>query len=176
MTEPQPTEWTLAGTDNAGEWTPGSTDHLIHSAASLLRAVALTGRATDMPGWMPAYQEWLTQLTVWTGRHPEDTCHKCGQPFINWSAPSPLWNEVMRGGDINNSPEPYSGIVCPSCFMQLAEDAGVGTGWRLYAATVFRILQTVTPSGRVWNPETWMFDDPGPPMPVLAELPVQEPR
>ena len=90
---------------------------------------------------------------------PEARCHRCGTPDSNdWSAPSPLWNEVMRGGSINGGPEPYCGVVCPTCFMVLAQRAGVASRWRLYADQVHRPLETVTPSGRVWNEQTWLFD------------------
>lgn len=92
--------------------------------------------------------------------HPEDHCHRCGGPNPSWSAPSPLWNEVMRHGDINRLPEPYDGIVCPTCFAVLAEDMGVATFWRLDAERVFRELKLVTPSGRVWNAERWMWEEP----------------
>lgn len=76
-----------------------------------------------------------------------------------WTAPSPLWNQVMRGGDINGAPEPYGGIVCPSCFATLAEDAGIASLWRFTAERVHVELQTVTPTGRVWNADTWLFED-----------------
>ena len=74
-----------------------------------------------------------------------------------WTAPSPLWNEVMRGGDINGS-ELYGGIVCPSCFANLATEAGIAGGWRLIATDVRAELQEVTPSGRRWNEETWLWE------------------
>lgn len=160
------------------KWTPGSTDDLLQVAASLLRLASLHGDRVDdfVPAWTETYATWQAGYQAWGAQDAEETCHKCGWPFIHWSAPSPLWNEVMRGGDINAGPEPYMGIICPSCFMQLTEEAGIATGWRVYAATVFRILPTVTPSGRVWNPETWLYDDPAPPVPPLAELPAQDPR
>lgn len=96
------------------------------------------------------------------GEHPEARCRRCGTPNSNdWSAPSPLWNEVMRGGDINGD-EPYSGIICPTCFMILTQEAGIASSWRLHATQVHRPLQTVTPSGRTWNEQTWMWEEPGP--------------
>lgn len=91
--------------------------------------------------------------------HPESICRRCGGPNVQaWSAPSPLWNQVMRGGDINN-PDRFDGIVCPVCFAALAEDAGIAWRWRFYAEKVMVPLQTVTPSGRVWNERTWMWDE-----------------
>lgn len=94
---------------------------------------------------------------------PERVCGRCHGPNRVWSAPSPLWNEVMRFGDINGSPddlESRHGVICPTCFVVLAEEAGVASRWRLYAMRVDVPLQTVTPSGRVWNEQTWMFDEP----------------
>mgnify|MGYP001595234074 FL=1 len=89
--------------------------------------------------------------------HPEDYCHRCGGPNITWSAPSPLWNQVMRGGDINGV-DKFNGIVCPICFVQLAEDAGVAELWQLTARRVHVPLQTITPTGRVWNEATWLWE------------------
>lgn len=89
--------------------------------------------------------------------HPERHCHRCGGPNLPWSAPSPLWNEVMRGGNIHGD-EIFDGIVCPTCFMVLAERYGIAELWRLSATRVHRTLQTVTPSGRVWNEQTWKFE------------------
>lgn len=147
------------------DMTLGSTDHVIALAAAIIDAAAAALHPSDgepTPGFFDGITMFRQLHADWCGQHPEATCHRCGHPFTDWSAPSPLWNEVMRGGDINGA-EPYRGIVCPPCFIRLAEAAGIATGWRLYAATVFRHLQTVTPSGRVWNPETWMFDEPARP-------------
>lgn len=90
--------------------------------------------------------------------HPEAICVRCRGTNPVWTAPSPLWNEVMRGGDINGR-EQYDGIVCPSCFANLAEEAGIAKGWRLVPLTVYADLQLVTPSGRVWNEATWLYED-----------------
>lgn len=90
--------------------------------------------------------------------HPESICGWCGGDNPVWTAPSPLWNEVMRGGDINGR-DLFSGVVCPSCFAKLASREGIADGWRLTARVVHVELKTVTPSGRVWNPDTWLWDD-----------------
>lgn len=90
--------------------------------------------------------------------HNEAWCHRCKRAFIHWSAPSPLWNQVVRGGGINGD-EVFQ-VLCPCCFMDLAEEQGVAGHWRLYAVDVHEELQTVTPSGRVFNDQTWMFEDP----------------
>lgn len=92
--------------------------------------------------------------------HPEQVCHRCLGPNVSWVAPSPLWNEVMRGGDING-PWQYGEIICPTCFAVLAEAAGVATGsWMLRPDKVHVLLQTVTPSARVWNEATQLWDEP----------------
>jgi hypothetical protein len=91
--------------------------------------------------------------------HPEARCNRCGGPNVTWCAPSPLWNEVMRGGDING-PWQYDEIICPTCFAVLAEEAGVASRWRLCAERVTRPLQLVTPSGRTWNAQAWLWDEP----------------
>jgi hypothetical protein len=93
------------------------------------------------------------------GVHPESYCGRCGGPNIVWTAPSPLWNAVIRGGSINGD-EIYDGIVCPTCFAVIAEGRGIAFRWRLTAKRVHVELETVTPSGRMWNEETWKFDDP----------------
>lgn len=53
------------------------------------------------------------------GEHPEDFCHKCGQPNISWFAPNQLWNQAVRAV---NQPE----MLCPVCFVKLTEIAGIG--------------------------------------------------
>jgi hypothetical protein len=92
--------------------------------------------------------------------HPEDYCHRCGGPNVSWAAPSPLWNAVMRGGDINGR-DLFNGIVCPLCFAVLAEAAGIASQWRLSAENVNQPLQTITPSGRVWDDNAWLWREPG---------------
>jgi hypothetical protein len=91
--------------------------------------------------------------------HPEDYCHRCGGPNVSWAAPSPLWNAVMRGGDINGR-DLFNGIVCPLCFAVLAEAAGIASQWRLSAENVNQPLQTITPTGRVWDDNAWLWREP----------------
>lgn len=93
-----------------------------------------------------------------TDVHPESYCHRCGGPNIVWVSPSPLWNAVMRGGSINGDDE-HDGIVCPTCFARLAEERGIASRWRLSAELVAVDLETVTPSGRTWDAETWLWRD-----------------
>ncbi|GAA0738601.1 hypothetical protein Drose_04375 [Dactylosporangium roseum] len=90
---------------------------------------------------------------------PEAICHRCGGPNIAWSAPSPLWNSVMRGGSINGEEE-FDGIVCPPCFARLAEERGIAELWRFSAGRVHVELETVTPSGRTWDDATWLWREP----------------
>lgn len=90
----------------------------------------------------------------------EDYCHRCGGRNPMWSAASPLWNEVMRGGDIDG-PWRWDEIICPSCFAELAETAGtVSKGWHFTADHVDVPLTLVTPSGRVWDEGTQLWVDP----------------
>lgn len=92
--------------------------------------------------------------------HPEAVCRRCHGPNIQWHAPSPLWNQVMRGGDINGS-EILDGVVCPVCFAYLAEAGRVADGgWVLTSRRVLVELQTVTPSGRVWDEAQMLWVDP----------------
>ena len=89
---------------------------------------------------------------------PEKYCHCCGGPNVSWTAPSPLWNAVMRSGNINGE-DMYCGIVCPTCFAVLAEQSGIAQGWQLTARLVQVELRTVTPSGRTWNESTWLWEE-----------------
>lgn len=88
-----------------------------------------------------------------------ERCCRCGSNNVQWHAPSPLWNAVMRGGSINGNPI-YSDMVCPTCFATIAEEAGVADGWTLTARNVHVELETVTPSGRVWSDEQQLWVKP----------------
>lgn len=93
------------------------------------------------------------------GRHPESYCHRCGGPNIwSWHAPSPLWNYVMRGGLMSGA-EDFNGIVCPICFAELAKQRGIDSHWRLIAEDVSVELETVTPSGHVWDEASQFWID-----------------
>jgi hypothetical protein len=46
------------------------------------------------------------------------------------------------------------------CFMALAEEKDVASGWRLDAVTVKAELQYTTPSGRRWDGTQWLWMDP----------------
>jgi hypothetical protein len=92
-------------------------------------------------------------------RHPEERCERCGGRNTSWAAPSPLWNEVMRGGSIDG-PVQGAEIICMGCFVEDAERRGIAFEWRLMAADVRVSLETTTPSGRIWNDEHWLWDNP----------------
>ncbi|WCB94471.1 hypothetical protein DSM104299_03208 [Baekduia alba] len=96
--------------------------------------------------------------------HPETTCRRCGGPNVSWFAPSPLWNAVMRGGSIDG-PWEFDELICPTCFCILAEERGIASTWRVHAETINVELETVTPTGRVWDPETdlWVESSVDPP-------------
>jgi hypothetical protein len=63
----------------------------------------------------------------WPDFHPEDYCHRCGCRNPIWYADSQLWNEVM-GGDRD---EEVAGIVCPTCFADLAKERFLGSKWKI---------------------------------------------
>lgn len=94
----------------------------------------------------------------------EKYCGRCGGRNPTWSADSPLWNYVMRGDNPNNA-EPFDGIICPICFTQLAELAGVRDGrnaiWRLtpdYAYITVELTMTRRSDGAVWNYDTNLWN------------------
>lgn len=100
-----------------------------------------------------------------------EDCRRCGANNPAWSAPSPLWNLVMRGNDINGSSR-FGDMVCARCFMELAEEMGAASLWRVYPERVAQELVTTTPSGRVWDPDQWLWVEPPPmsPDPEDVEL------
>lgn len=85
-----------------------------------------------------------------------EKCKRCGAENPAWSAPSPLWNAVMRSGSINGDAL-YDDMVCATCFMVLAERSRTASGWRLCAEVVNADLETVTPSGRTWDAKRWLW-------------------
>lgn len=87
-----------------------------------------------------------------------EACRRCGGPNFIWFAPSPLWNLVMRENDINGRIQ-FADLVCAGCFMQIAAELGVAGKWRLTIDPEPDELIYTTPSGRVWNPETWLWEE-----------------
>jgi hypothetical protein len=84
------------------------------------------------------------------GLAEHEKCGRCEREYRMWFAPSPLWNAVMRGGCING-PWEFGEMICANCFMDLAEERGIASNFRVIADDVKVPLQTVTPSGRVWD-------------------------
>lgn len=93
------------------------------------------------------------------GEHPEARCHRCYLGNRSWTAPSPLWNYVMRGDDMGAA-ERFDGIVCATCFMMMAEELGAGELWLVYPQRIGVPLKMTTPDGREWDPVTWMWRKP----------------
>ena len=115
------------------------------------RAVSTALGSTSM------WREGRSEMTT----NSETYCHRCGGPNVAWSAPSPLWNAVMRGGSIDGEWQ-WEEIICPTCFAVLAEAAGIAGVWRLDADQVHVELETVTPTGRVWNDALRLWVQPEP--------------
>ena len=86
-------------------------------------------------------------------------CKRCGRGNTIWHAPSPLWNAVMRGGSIDGDPL-YGDLVCATCFMELAEQRDIASGFKVLADRVNVELETTTPSGRVWDDERQLWTEP----------------
>jgi hypothetical protein len=92
----------------------------------------------------------------------EQNCVRCGGENVVWTTPSPLWNLIMRGNDINGE-SLFRDLVCMSCFIHLAEAAGVPIGqWRLMLTPEPPGLIKTTPSGRVWDERRWLWVTPEP--------------
>lgn len=124
-------------------------------------AAAIVGERDEALAEVERLRGEVTRFTIGgEDEHPELRCNRCGRQNVSWSAPSPLWNQVMRDGDINKVPELFAGIICTACFGALAEEAGIARRWRFYAEVVNVPLATVTPSGRVWNEKTWLWEEP----------------
>lgn len=87
-----------------------------------------------------------------------ERCRRCGQANVIWFAPSPLWNLVMRGNDIDGDPL-FDDLVCMPCFVTLAGEAGVEGVWRLSVDPEPDGLIYVTPSGRTWNAKRNRWED-----------------
>jgi hypothetical protein len=52
-------------------------------------------------------------------KHPEDQCQRCGGRNGSWHAPNELWNKIITN--------PETLIICPRCFQDLADKAGIAT-------------------------------------------------
>jgi hypothetical protein len=98
----------------------------------------------------------------------DEVCRRCGGENVLWFAPSPLWNLVMRGNDINGDAL-FHDLVCVRCFIVLASEAGVAGKWRLSVDPEPDGLICETPSGRIWNAARNLWDDPPTIAPVALE-------
>lgn len=76
----------------------------------------------------------------WVEFHPEDYCHRCGNPNCVWWVDSAVWNAVMRRIDGSDR---WSGIVCPSCFLELAGGLSVEIRVNPDTKTSVAFLETV---------------------------------
>lgn len=90
-----------------------------------------------------------------SGVKREGLCEICDREYRVWAAASPLWNAVVRGGSINGDEE--FNYLCSNCFMGLAEDRGIASLFQVRAAQSVP-LETVTPTGRVWNDAGFRFE------------------
>lgn len=88
-----------------------------------------------------------------------ERCNRCGRACTVWFASSPLWNAVIRSGSIDGDPK-YGDMVCATCFMQLAEEQGIASHFRVSAEQVNVELETTTPSGRTWDEDRQLWVDP----------------
>jgi ribosomal protein L40E len=86
----------------------------------------------------------------------EEDCRRCGAENIVWSAPSPLWNMVMRENDING-PIKFADLVCMKCFTELAAEKDITGNWRLTVDPLPEGLKMTTPSGRWWDWKRWLW-------------------
>lgn len=57
--------------------------------------------------------------------HPEAFCDNCGGFNVSWFTPSPLWNRIVR------QPDRADPMLCPRCFILLAEAAGIHEVWKV---------------------------------------------
>jgi len=94
------------------------------------------------------------RVSVPSAEKREGLCELCGRSYRVWAAASPLWNAVVRGGSINGDEE--HAYLCADCFMGLAEDRGIASLFQVRAEQTIP-LETVTPSGRVWDDAGFRF-------------------
>lgn len=111
----------------------------------------------------PSYDLWNQVRAVLpspnVGTLDDEICHRCGGENVRWSAPSPLWNKVMRGNDINGEPR-YGDLVCIRCFIVLAFEAGIDGTWRVGLDPEPEGMIYETPSGRVWDQVRGLWVEP----------------
>jgi hypothetical protein len=142
--------------------------HLMSSAGIYAGAVGATSPAAPAAAPAEGLREAVSLDAIaeqrrlnWRDFHPERYCHRCGRLNVwSWSAPSPLWNPVMRNED---GSERFEGIVCPPCFALLCEQSGYVPPerhhWRFAPD---RDLSDLSPNadGQVWDDEQWLWVNP----------------
>lgn len=92
--------------------------------------IALSSQCdNDMHSGCPYPERCRCACHTENGLCPGEPCEKCGSSNITWFAPSALWNQVVRAHG-------HLEMLCPVCFVQLAEAAGVNpTAWRMAPET-----------------------------------------
>lgn len=77
----------------------------------------------DAPSWVqsvaPATID-AQRAARWPDFHPENFCHRCGQRNPPWFTPN--WDEAGLG---------HGGILCPGCFVLVADPDGRYKTWAL---------------------------------------------
>lgn len=151
------TIWRYVVDGAVGEWTVGEPPRP--------KDVLVPGATVETVEVMPV-EEHEAAMKVGAGGGCAEDCERCGRGNVIWSAMSPLWNAVIRGGSIDGEPK-YGDMVCPTCFMQLAEEQGIASHFRVTADEVNVELEMVTPSGRAWDEESalWVTPDATPTQP-----------
>jgi hypothetical protein len=87
-------------------------------------------------------------------------CHRCGGENPGcWAVMSPLWNLVIRGGSIDGDPL-YDDMVCIPCFIITAHEKGITGEWFLTLRPEPEGMEMVTPSGRIWDRNTFRWEEP----------------
>lgn len=88
------------------------------------------GEIEEQEAWQEHGRERIEQMAAERSAasvRDEMVCDRCERRHgVVWFAPSDIWNAVMRGGD-RGKPDEFS-FCCPVCFMQLADERGVGNG------------------------------------------------
>jgi hypothetical protein len=103
------------GSSSASMWI----EPLARALLSALDAAEQRGSEADSGG--------TAELSPVVGNDDEMVCARCERRHgVVWSAPSELWNAVMRRG-VRGFPDEF-GFCCPNCFMQLADERGIGNG------------------------------------------------
>lgn len=61
-------------------------------------------------------------------RGGDGPCRDCGKRYPPWHTDNAIWNLVVGGPDATDDP---GGLLCPTCFLVLAETSGLRRVWRL---------------------------------------------